>query len=83
MTKFDTPFLCVYCQHLNREVEAGGDDDVEGMLLWQCTAFPAGIPSEIMANRADHRQPYPGDNEMQFEQMADIEPAPVDEMFEA
>ena len=44
---------CVYCKHL----QPGG----------QCPAFPSGIPEEINLNWHDHRNPYPGDNGIQFE----------------
>ena len=33
----------------------------------RCKAFPHGIPRAILANRADHTKPYPGDNGIRFE----------------
>lgn len=32
-----------------------------------CTAFPRGIPSEIMGGRVSHDQPYQGDSGIQWE----------------
>lgn len=32
-----------------------------------CAAFPDGIPKEILLNRHDHREAYPGDKGVRFE----------------
>jgi hypothetical protein len=32
-----------------------------------CAAFPDGIPDAILLNRADHRQPFPGDHGIRLE----------------
>lgn len=44
---------CVRCRHFRPD----------GL----CEAFPEGVPDEILANEHDHRQPYDGDNGVQFE----------------
>jgi hypothetical protein len=31
-----------------------------------CTAFPKGIPREIIAGEADHMEPFPGDLGLRF-----------------
>lgn len=49
--------LCMNCVHFNFENETGNT----------CTAFPAGIPSRILNNQADHRREYAGDNGIRFE----------------
>lgn len=36
-----------------------------------CEAFPAGIPGEILDNRADHRTEFPGDNGLRYDAIAD------------
>lgn len=33
----------------------------------RCSAFPMGIPNEILLSRVDHRQPVPGDHGITFE----------------
>jgi hypothetical protein len=46
--------ICVYCLHLARP-------------SLTCTAFPEGIPDEIIKNEFDHREPHPGDRGIQWE----------------
>ena len=45
---------CGFCQHYFRGQE-------------RCTAFPEGIPEDILEGRADHRLPYPGDHGIRLE----------------
>lgn len=58
---------CLHCKHYH----AGN------LSANTCTAFPMGIPVEIMANITNHRNPYPGDNGIQFEPIDD---APSDRL---
>ena len=46
--------LCDWCKHRIDEKT--------------CKAFPKGIPEDILMSRHDHRNPYPGDNGIMFEQ---------------
>lgn len=53
----DTQFsLCVRCRHKFADGRAG------------CAAFPDGIPDEFARGITEHREPYPGDNGIQFEE---------------
>jgi hypothetical protein len=66
MTTYLTP-MCYSCVHLN-----------PGELT--CTAFPQGIPDEILDGRVDHRKPMEGDGGILFEQSPDS-PVPPFEMY--
>lgn len=37
-----------------------------------CDVFPSGLPDDIWANRADHRQAYPGDHGKRWQQFRDF-----------
>lgn len=55
MTSLPPP-MCYSCRHLRADPQ---------MI---CDAFPNGIPTEIVESVVDHRDPYTGDNNIQFEQ---------------
>jgi hypothetical protein len=48
---------CIKCAHFN--------DDKPGAYV--CAAYPDGIPTDILYDEVDHRQPYAGDHGIQFE----------------
>ena len=47
------PIQCINCRHFEKED--------------RCKAFPDGIPAKVFTGEHDHREPYPGDNGIQFE----------------
>lgn len=52
---------CITCEHYR--------------LTGGCAAFPDGIPQDILTGEHDHREPYPGDNGLRFQEMKLPEPA--------
>jgi len=49
-----TSFICVFCRHLSEDST-------------RCSAFPDGIPDEILFEGHDHRFPLDGDRGIRFE----------------
>ena len=52
--------LCYGCRRLYRELIDHG---------MRCEAFPRGIPRDIQAGMYTHREPYPGDNGIEFDSL--------------
>jgi hypothetical protein len=49
--------LCITCHHL-------GDVPKQGL---SCAAFPDSIPKTILEGEHDHREPFPGDQDIRYE----------------
>jgi hypothetical protein len=58
-----TPSQCAVCAHFSR----GGDFPTSA-----CRPYMGGIPDDILMNRADHREPYDGDDGIRFAPAADV-----------
>jgi len=54
---FEFP-ICNTCKHLRRGTN-------------KCKAFKDGIPEEILVNEANHKEPYPDDDGIQYEKIDD------------
>lgn len=53
--------LCQKCKHMYNS------------LVWTCSAYPHGIPVEILRGDIDHHYPYTGDHGVQFESRFDCD----------
>lgn len=75
--------MCMWCVHFRDDI---GPVDEEGGHTGPlaCMAFLNGIPDVIIDNDFDHRQPYPGDNDVRFEPKSDTDSEVldlIDQMF--
>ena len=52
-------YLCLFCTHFPKGESIP--------YRFTCSAFPHGIPGEIIYGTFDHRQPHPEDHGIQFE----------------
>lgn len=62
--------ICMMCRRFRLEGGYGAPPS--------CEAFPHGIPSIILEEGADHRQPIEGDNGIQFEAREGVTPAEIE-----
>ena len=68
------PPICQGCKHLRRTNDAP-------LLDPMCDAFPQGIPADILLSRADHRQPFSGDNGIRFDPVSEKDAQYADFIF--
>ena len=55
----DPKAVVVMCSHCKHRLERRGD------ILMRCTAFPDGIPKELML-QGEHDMPFPGDHGIRY-----------------
>ena len=60
---------CVFCKHFDSE-------KLDQEHLRHCKVFGGEIPNDIIEGKVDHRQPYEGDNGIQFEFQDDMSKLP-------
>jgi len=61
--------MCLDCVHMSEDEETGE---------LTCAAFQGPIPLEILQDGFDHRQPFPGDNGIQFTPRGPVDVAWLD-----
>lgn len=49
---------CMKCVHFHKQIEQG---------VYRCDAFEV-IPDEIFFNEVSHKEPYPGDQDIRYEE---------------
>jgi hypothetical protein len=59
--------LCHFCKHFRAKEWWDAP-----LTARKCNAFPDGIPAEVGYETYDHREPFPGDNGIQFEKQDDF-----------
>ena len=64
--------ICLGCHHFNRAAPGPS---------FGCAAFPVGIPDEIFESRADHREPFDGDQGIRFDPVDEDAAAYAEDLF--
>ncbi len=56
---------CTFCKHFQ-------------VRDWSCTAFPKGVPDDLVFGDVSHDEPYPGDHGIRFELNPDLDADDLD-----
>jgi len=70
-----SPAQCLSCKHWLSPLDRTDENAQQEKPTQVCAAFPlanGGIPFDVWWNRVDHRQPYPGDLNIQWEADEDV-----------